>query len=71
MTAIRTAETTGFARADVKAVARRQLTMSIGLVGVLFAATLIATFAAIKPEGQMARNGATPTQQVLIMSSRG
>lgn len=71
MTRIRTAETSGFARAEVKAVARRQLSMSIGLVAVLAAATVIAAFARLEPEARMAKQGVSPTQHVLVMSSRG
>lgn len=71
MTRIHTAETAGFAREDVKAVARRQLSMSIGLVGVLAAATVIASFAMTRPQGPVSAKAVSPSQQALVMSSRG
>jgi hypothetical protein len=71
MTRIRTAETAGFARVEVKAVARRQLSMSIGLIGVLAAATALAAFARLEPEARLAKQGASPMQHVQVMSSRG
>lgn len=60
----------GFARVNASAVARRQLKASLGLVGLLAAATIFTAAIGQKSESVAAAKAPTPIHQVFKVSPR-
>ncbi|MBL8588971.1 MAG: hypothetical protein JNK46_10625 [Methylobacteriaceae bacterium] len=61
----------GFGRVDMADLARRQLRMSLGLVGLLAAATIFASFAGLRPATDVTASSPPAVKQVLKAASRG